>query len=47
MPPSDQPSTPTTDVPAWTALAWIAVFGSLYVWMVLKTRFPGLVHQLF
>jgi hypothetical protein len=47
MPLSDRPSTRKIDLPAWIALAWIAVFGSLYTWMVLNTRFPGLVAQLF
>lgn len=34
------------DLPAWIALAWIVVFGSLYAWMILKSRFPGLLHAI-
>ncbi len=33
------------DLPAWIALGWIAIFGSLYAWMIVKSRFPGLLHS--
>lgn len=45
MPLFDRSSRTRVDLPAWIALAWIAVFGSLYAWMILRTRFPAVLER--
>lgn len=41
--PSTRPARPRLDIPACIALAWIALFATLYTLMMLRARFPALL----